>query len=333
MDRDSIRAAAAKVMDKLFASITILMAIAMMAYSAAEIYQSIDVIGAVRCAVFYGIPFVCGLLIILDRHRSVFFAVGMFAISIGFSRFIRYGEAVITNSGSSPTDVILFYGQLILTVLALNMMYSGYRYMHRNSRSITYIILSALLFAAILLGEILNGFRSFTDPVLFFEHYIKSIARFFMYLVYVGLVWSEAVRKSTDLARMEDSLAALRIDVNVGPDMSMRKEAADRFVGFVRGEVPGDLPVSGPVVSRTAVRANDGMVWVLCNLERWSDGGIYMTVSRSDSGSQIDPTVFPVKEASFEEGSIVVRYRGGRTGRFRIRERYEDDIAVKGAFE
>ncbi|MBR4504508.1 MAG: hypothetical protein IKP20_06010 [Candidatus Methanomethylophilaceae archaeon] len=333
MDREGAKAKAVEVGDALFRIVTILMAIAMILYVVAEIYHNIKFYGIFGCAIYYGVPFVCALLILLDRHRSVFFAVGMFAISIGFSRFLKYGTMILSESGESIFSLAMFYGGIVLTILALNMMYSGYRYIKRNSRSVTYIIISTFLFSAVIMGEIIMRLRSTEDTMSFLAETSNLMATLFMYLIYLGLVWSEPVRRSTNLEKLENTLTTLRVDNSVGLDLSMRKGAIDRFVGFVSGEIPGDLHAAGPVTSRIRVKAHDGLVWMTYNLERWDDGRVYMTVDRSEDDSALDPTVFIVEDAKFQDGELAVRFGSGRVSRFRIRGESEDEISMAGVLD
>ena len=330
MSGNVLQCGAKKTMDSLYRNITILMAAAMMVYSVLEMYRRFRsgefLIGMAHSAV----PLACSLLIFLDRHRSIFFAVGLFAVSIGFSRFVKYIPLTAGANGESLLSMAMFYAGVALCVLALNMMYSGYRYIRRNSRSITNIIISASLFTLVIIADIVMDLRAASDTVGFLENAGGSIARLIMYVLYIGLVWSEPVRRSTDFAVTEEALASARISEGAGPDLSRYRETAERFVGFIGGGA-GDLPAYGPVEARIRVMANDGLSWMFCDLERWRSGSIYISFSLSGKGSSIDPAVFEIRDASLEEDAVLIRYSGGRTGRFRIRSRDEDDASVSEA--
>ncbi|AGI47930.1 hypothetical protein TALC_00935 [Thermoplasmatales archaeon BRNA1] len=323
MDDSVVRMKTKVAMDGLYSIITLLMAASMIVYALAEFYYRMDDYGVLRCLLYFTLPAVCGALIILDRHRSIFFAVGMFAISLGFSRFMRYYHWV------DDGPVYQFYAGLVLCFLALNLMYSGYRYMSRNSRTITYILIGSVFFALTITAELIFYLRMSAGTLDFLEKQGNLIANLVMYILYIGLVWSEPVRNSTDLARMERTLSAHRMTEGGGPDISVLPENAKKFADFVSGEYRGDEPVAGPVAGRTVVQMHDGLSVIYCSLERWKDSRVFMMVAPRGSGSLIDPDVFAIRETVLTEERLAIVFADGRTGSFRIRDRDEDDGPVR----
>ncbi len=225
--------------ERSFQFITFIMAVSMIIFCIAGIQYYIEDDGALYAFALFSVPLVCSALILADRHRSIFFAVGLFAISLSFSRFIRYLEWV--HSGNN----IYYWVGIVLCILALNMMYSGFRYVSGNSRSITTILMSAFFFVIVMTIEVFLAYRIMgtDDKVDFLRTNGNTIAAIIMYIIYIGLVWSEPIRKSTEVEKMSRTLGAYRAAEGAGPNAYIHRDVAESVVDFVRK--------GNPVVDRT----------------------------------------------------------------------------------
>ena len=228
VDIDAGREPLRRGIEKGFGYITFLMAASMLIYCIAGIQYNIDAHKTILyCIGLYGIPVVCSALIIADRHRSIFFAVGLFAISLAFSRVVRYYQWI--HYGNN----VMYVAGLILTILALNMMYSGFRYVSGNSRSITTILMSAFFFTIVMSIEVYLGYRLSPDNTTFIRDYGNSVAAIVMYIIYIGLVWSEPIRKSTELEKISRTLTGFRVAEGAGPNAYIHRDVAQTLVSFI----------------------------------------------------------------------------------------------------
>ena len=228
VDIDAGREPLRRGIEKGFGYITFLMAASMLIYCIAGIQYNIDTDKSILyCVGLYGIPIVCSALIIADRHRSIFFAVGLFAISLAFSRVVKYYQWI--HNGNS----FMYVAGLVLTILALNMMYSGFRYVSGNSRSITTILMSAFFFTIVMSIEVYIGYRISPDNTTFIREYGNSLAAIAMYVIYIGLVWSEPIRKSTELEKISRTLTGFRVAEGAGPNAYIHRDVVQALVSFI----------------------------------------------------------------------------------------------------
>jgi|GEM_PF-4497417 len=241
VDFDKGREPLKRAIDKSFTLITFVMAFSMIIYCIAGIQHYIDDRGPFYAFGIYSVPMVCSALILADRHRSIFFAVGLFAISLAFSRFVTYVQWI--HAGNS----YYYWAGVVLCILALNMMYSGFRYVSGNSRSITTILMSAFFFTVVMTIELYVTYRYMGgsyDRVEYLRSYGNTIAAVVMYIIYIGLVWSEPIRKSTEVEKMSRTMGAYRASEGAGPNAYIHRDIAECIVDFIRK--------GNPVESRAA---------------------------------------------------------------------------------
>ena len=317
MEERSVREPVKAAVDYTFTKLTMMLAVIMIFYSLVGAWYDYDSHEYYSIFIF-GFPIAFSILILLDRHRSVFFAVGMFAIAIGLSRAVRYHLLVQSEGGMF--DSIEHIVGWIMIILALNMIFSGYKYLSGNSRSIYTILFTACMFALLLCVNIYIELGLFGPEYSDMKYVGYEVATLIMYLLYIGLVWSEPVRQSTSVERMRNTLAGYRVSEGAGPVVYVRPLAARELIDFVRNGDAGTEGVENPVHGQITVEMNDKLRTFYCTLQRWygEDGPVYISMTDHIEGSMLNPRVRQVKDIVEREGFFYIRYADDRIGKFII---------------
>ena len=313
------------VISKVMGNLTILMGIVMILYASLGLYWDYKFDQNMLYSIsIYFMPFTLGLAILFDRHRSIFFAVGMYAIALGTSRFINYCPMIF--------DANIFEEAmgLGLTFMAGNLVYSGFRYIMSNSRGIFWVLVGSGMFAALLAIELI--LYVVTEPNLetFISDEGDNTVTLAMILLYLILVSSNTVRNSTDLARMSRAFGGYRLTNVSGPDISVDPESVAFILHFCDGTMPESKmngTREGPVYYEYIFQFHDGMRYGTAFLRRWygPDGPVYMTFSEHGEGSIIGSNTMRVIDVMVVTDRLIVGFEGPRTGVFRIRRREEEN--------
>ncbi len=313
------------VINGIMANITILMGVVMIIYASLGLYWDFefgnDMLASI---VVYIFPLALGLAIILDRHRSIFFAVGMYAIALGIARFLSYCPMIFSNG---MVDEVT---GLALTIMAGNLVYSGFRYLLSNSRGVFWVCVGSGMFAALLTVELI-AYVLTTDS---FDNFLfdegDNAVTLAMIILYLILVSSHPVRYSTDIARMAHAFAGFRLTNVSGPDISIDPESVAFILHFCDGTMPESKMTGfreGPVHYEYIFPFHDGMRYGTVFLRRWygPDGPVYMTFSEHKDGSVIGSNTMRVVDVVVTKDHLIVGFEGPRTGVFRIRRMEEEN--------
>ena len=267
-------------------------------------------------------PIISGLLILLDKHRSIFWAVGLYGIGIGASRLIKYLPGVFAD------DIFTFVYNVIFAVMAGNLVYSGIRYIRGNARSIIFVILGSTAFVVltgITLAYELNEYDNLADFLYFNTGYLVNMA---VYMMYMGLVWSEPVRKSTDVSIALSLSSGIR-----GVDGTMRRASINRsvvqnIVDFIEGKGSSNSgPLEGPIYSEYCFSYNDKYKTNYASLQRWNgpDGDLYLTLTDHNKGSFIGTTSMLVTGMESVGDALIIKCADRGEAVFSIKDIDEED--------
>ena len=315
MQDHAARNAVKSFMERSVKYITIAMALAMIFFTLIGSYNNYESKGIILTLLTYSLPFAFGILIILDRHKSLFFAVGLYATSLGLSRVIRYWHLLQDDS------LYLYVAGVVLVLLGFNLMYSGYRYIRGNSRSIAYILIGAAIFTAMLILELTFGVRTSTSTKEFLELYGFTLAQTIMNLLYMGLVWSEQIRNSTVLSRMSRLYSGFKITEGNGQNISTDEESARIVKDFCNGQIPPELEVSkGPVTAEYKFEFSDKYQIGYGLIQRWSTDKerTYLYLSDHENGSMMAPEPIGIERASIVNDVLILSTTDRRVCVFRI---------------
>ncbi len=322
MNIESIRLGFRRICDWILKYLGVMMAIVLVAYGLVSLvfYQDHILYGLL----IYIMPIICGLLIILDKHRSVFWAVGLYAIGIGVSRMLYYGPGIFDE------NIIVFVLNLILFGMAANLVYSGSRYLRGNARSIIFVLLGSTAFVVFTAIGLAIDFKEYGDDLgVFLDYDLQNIISMAVYLMYMGLVWSEPVRKSTNVAM------ALRLSSGIrGVDGTMKRAsipsyAVQGIVDYIEGKGSSaeGAPLEGPVYSEYCFAFHDNYTTNYASLQRWNgpDGNVYLILSDHNKGSFIGVKSMLVKGVRTIDDSLIIDCAEKGEAIFRIRDVDEED--------
>ncbi|MBR2254947.1 MAG: hypothetical protein IJ856_03905 [Candidatus Methanomethylophilaceae archaeon] len=318
MQREDVRRTVRNGFDKGLVALTVIIAIAMILYCLFRMIEGYEESGLIYSIATYAVPFLCATLILLDRHHSILFAVGMYAIAIGFSRFVGFLPMTMSE------NTFVYMAGVVLTLMALNLMYSGYRFLSRNSRSTMFIIMSTLLFTMVIIMEVATSFLGFDSIWSLLDSDKAEVAEVAMYVSYLALAWSERVGKTMDLPTFNRVSAGSNLSHGVGLDLSVSPSDAERMSSFFDGTLETESLAGrseGPVHSEFIFQFKDNPRTGYCTMQRWygPDGPVYMSMSDHQGGSRIGDTFFEVNGIEATDSQVKVDCKGRLAITFRIR--------------
>jgi hypothetical protein len=312
------------ILDMLMSNISYAMGVIMIFYalfSAAVDMKSKDMVDVVLINI---VPIVFGILIIMDRHRSLFFTVGLYAVAIGFSRFVQYVPLVLTKE---PFSTII---GLVLVYMAVNLMYHGVRFLRGNSRAITWVIVGTMFFILLEVALIVAYVVGSEGEITLNADIADIIVKLFMLLTYIALVSSAPVRKSTNLERLNSELIAFRLNTGTGFDFSLDTDSAKALADFFRGDVDESRVTvrdQGPVYRGITLPFRDKYESGTLFLQRWEgpEGPVYLSLCEHEEGSVLGIDTRRIEEVTESGNLVILRYSDSKTGIFRVRGLKEDD--------
>ena len=318
---ESVKSEIRKICDWILKYLSTLMSVALVAYG---IFGMIYYYGEDH---LFGIainiaPIICGLLILLDKHRSVFWAVGLYAIGIGASRLIKYAPGIFAES------MFTFIFNVVFAVMAGNLVYSGIRYIRGNARSILFVILGSTAFVVLTGIGLAIDLNEATDLAEFLYYDTGYLVNMAVYLLYMGLVWSEPVRKSTDTSISIRLSSGIRGVDGTMKTASIHGYAVQGIVDFIEGkETTNNGPLEGPVYSEYDFSYKDNFKTNYASLQRWNgpEGDVYMILTDHDKGSFIGTNSILVKGVTSADGHLIIECADRGEAVFRIMDAEEED--------
>ena len=278
--------------------------------------------------VLYGIlmfimPIISGILILMDKHHSVFWSVGLYAIAVGFSKVVYYIPGVFVD------DLIPFVINLIFTIVACNLIYSGIRYLRGNARTIIIVLLTSTLLVVLTTISLALDFGELENLPEFIENNIDGLFSLVIYVMYIGLVWSEPVRKSTDTSVALRLSSGIRAVDGTVRRVSITDSDAQGILDFVNGKGSNTSKeeLDGPVHSEYCFSYNDKFRTSYARLQRWGgpEGDIYMILADHGKGSIIVTNSLLIEGARRMDNLLIVECVDKGNAVFRIRRTMEID--------
>ncbi|MBE6528320.1 MAG: hypothetical protein E7Z64_04040 [Thermoplasmata archaeon] len=301
-------------------------------YSIFGAQRSVENYDSLKYIIIYVVPLICGVLVLLDRHNSIFFAVGLYAISLGFSRAVTY--FIDMTKGDF---IYIAYIYLILTLMGLNLMYSGYRYLTGNSRSVRFIIMGSFFFIFVLsIDLILDYHMSITDgvrPSQFLYENRFNLVQLSLYMIYLSLAWSEEIRLSTMPVHMDALFTGYRLSNGKGIDMCADEGVLDDVERFYNKDPAFEtqhLETDGRVFAQYDFTYYDRQIEGYVTMQRWdsAEGPVYISFNSHREGSMLNPMVFRILELDRVDDLIMMSFDNHRSQTLRKRMRWEHDGPV-----
>ena len=319
MSLEGLKTGLRTICDWILHHMSVMMSLALIAYGIVYvIYYQGDKLYAVGLSIM---PILCGILILLDKHRSTFWAVGLYAIGIGVAKLILYVPGVFAES------TMTFVISLIASIMAGNLVYSGSRYLRGNARSILFVLLGTTALIIITGIVLALDFQDLADLPRFVQNNLNSIFSLAVYIMYIGLVWSEPVRNSTDVATNRRLSSGIRAVDGTMTNATIHESSVPGIVDFIKGVGPGNGTPEGPIFSEYCFAFKDKFRTNYARLQRWNgpDGDIYLVLSDHEKGSFIYTSSTLVKDVRTADNAVFIVFADRGEAVFKIRDVNEED--------
>lgn len=319
MSLEGLKTGIKSICDWILNHMSVMMSLVLIAYGIVSvIYFQGDKLYAIGLSI---IPITCGLLILFDEHRSIFWAVGLYAIGIGLVKLIHY------FSGLFDEDLVTFVISLVATIMAGNLVYSGSRYLRGNARSIIFVLLGTTALIVLSGIGLALDFQDLKDLPRFVSENLNDIISLAVYIMYIGLVWSEPVRNSTNVAINRRLTSGIRTVDGTMTDATIHESAVQEIIDFIKGNSTGNETPEGPVFSEYCFSFKDKYNTNYARLQRWNgpDGDIYMVLSDHEKGSFIYTSSTLIKDAKVADNALFIDCADRGEAVFRIRNVDEED--------
>ena len=212
-----------------------------------------------------------GLAILFNRHRGNYFAVGVYALTLGLSRVIRSLPGLVAESD------ITFYMSLIFLVVGGNLAWGGYNHLTvktRNPATMRYTALALLLLFSLVLGYLAY---SDADVVAVLLSDINLFGYLPLYAGLLAVLYSKELLENIPLARVSRFLKDVSSNGYAGDYLAITEEDAKKIEeGFSDVSSWSDVHIGDIVVKEAYVKyhAHNGKKDVL--LERWPDSDLLL---------------------------------------------------------
>ncbi len=236
-----------------------------------------------------------GLVIILMRRRGNYFAVGVYALTLGLSRVIRSIPGLFDESD------LVFYTSLVFLVVGGNLAWGGYNHLTvktRNPATMRYMALLLLFLVGLTFGYMIY---SDMDVV---EAFLSEVNLFGYLPLYAGLLiilYSRELLENIPLARVSRFLRDVSSNAYAGDTLMITDKDAETIKeGFSGAEGWSEICVGDLTIKEAHIsfHAHNGVKDVI--LEKWPHSdSLYVSLinDRTDSfigGQRMDVTGYEV---------------------------------------
>ncbi len=227
-----------------------------------------------------------GTLILIDFSNSFNRAIGLYAISVAVNRISDNLSSLGSFRG------IGFVYSLVMMVIAINLMYTGYSYMKGRSRSRFGMMCSSMIMLAMTLIEIYYDATAYNVPVEdLFVSYMTSWIMCGLYLILFVMVGSEKARDSLPMSRdLRVFSQVRRLDVNEPSAYITRREARELVKAFDDRSGWTDVDDGGPVEKEIRCTLYNYLAEETSMIvQKWKDlDRIYISMVEPSHGSMLN---------------------------------------------
>lgn len=170
-------------------------------------------------ALSYIVMLVGGAVIILDRNRNLLRAVGIYALALGFYRFIFSFPSI---EPGNPYGMV----SIVVCALAINLMISGRSYLKGVSRGRRLAMISTFLLLMVCVTLFITLMHAGLGLVDCMKLMPGAFVMSIMYAFFIGILDSEELRSSDILAIHNDTLDKIRCIQYTDPRTSIPRETA-----------------------------------------------------------------------------------------------------------
>ena len=172
-----------------------------------------------------------GAVILIGRKRGNYFAVGIYAMTLGISRVIRSLPNLV-----SPSDTV-FYVNLILVIVGVNLAIGGYNHLTVRTRNpaVTRATTTAILIVYLIIHLFFLYFGSIYGITIQFLYDNFADVMWYMplYLALIFVLFSKEVINNAPMGRLNFMSQVTAQRVFMGENVSVSEEDSNKIVeGF-----------------------------------------------------------------------------------------------------
>ncbi len=226
-----------------------------------------------------------GIAIIVGRNRGNYFAIGVYAMTLGMSRLLRSLPGLIAESD------ITFYISIFIVVLSANLVLTGYNHltvMMKNPLSMRYTTILIVVGYAVAL---LYFAYSHQSPKIIMEYLPDTIWYIPLYLSLLVILYSAELVNNSPIGRIRNFSGLVADRAHLGNIIEISEDDAAKIKeGFNRPQGWNEKTIDGILVHESTVTFYTG--------KRDRD----VILERSDDNDELRMTVIDDRTDSFING-------------------------------
>ena len=223
-----------------------------------------------------------GLAILFSvyKKKGNYFAVGIYALTLGLSRVIRSFPGLMAPNDGAFLNNVRFYAALVFIVIGANLALSGYNHLTVRTKDpgrMKYVSFLLLTVYSLYLGYSLYMGE---DVVGIFLSEVNMFGYLPLYVGLLAVLFTRELIENAPTGRIAWFLSSMSSSVYVGDSITISRDDADRIAeGFGNTDSWKEIAVGDMVLKESSIVMNthNGNKDVV--LERWPDSDcLYLTV-------------------------------------------------------
>lgn len=247
---------------------------------------------------------ILGVVILLDKNRSILSAMGIYSIGMGLTRL-----PTVILFLFWPDPAILFVIGIIFLIIMINMLYSAWEYLHGICRgyvsSTVIILLLWILYSGLLVGTMVELIPSFEGTV--FQRILDPeilAANAILFSVYLVVLGTDEMHDACEVEIAYKHVQSFRSFTDAGFDSSVSRNDARKIVS--KPETWERITDVGPIEYelRFIVSYTDFVLYGTA--QKWvDDSRVFITISENEWGNtMVEATRFYADEIVCDNGDI-----------------------------
>ncbi len=215
------------------------------------------------------------------KRKGNYFAVGVYALTLGLSRIIRSMPGLTAHSD------ITFYASLVFTIIGGNLAWGGYNHLTvktRNPGNMKYTSMFLLVFICLILG--FSAYMDY-DVIATFLEDITLMGYLPLYLGLLIVLYSKELVENAPFARIVRTLRSISTNLYVGDTINVTERDAEIIQeGFSSTDSWRLIYVGDKAIRENTVEFHSNGVQKDVILEKWPGSDeLYITIinDRKDS--------------------------------------------------
>lgn len=242
-----------------------------------------------------------GIIILAFRNKGNYFAIGVYAMTLGLSRFLRTLPNLVSESD------VMFNVAIFITLLSANLAATGYNHLTVRMKNPLTMRYTTLLIITAYVVVLLYFAYIHQSPTLIMEYLPDMIWYIPLYLSLLLVLYSKEVVDNSPMGRIMYFSGEVARKVDIGGPITVSEEDAEKIRDGFRGpEGWSEKSVNGRCVREETVTFRTGKGDRDVVLERREgDGDLLITVIDDRTDSFVNG--YRMKASSYSESDGAIR--------------------------